>query len=98
MRIRTPGTIIRVSAEVNEAGFFEGSLRPKAGMTFHRNLTLLVSFATNSPKQSAQTLKILGPKGENLRGLENPQVFQTSGQYSGLQTLDRVPFCGEGLK
>jgi hypothetical protein len=83
---------------VDTEGFFEGVVHPKSGTEFHRNLTLIADFSTYQPKQNEDVLATTGPRGENLGGLKNPQVYQMSGSYFLLQALDRVPFCGEGLK
>jgi len=87
-----------VYVALGPSGFFDGVVHPKKGMTFHRNLALLAIFTTYSASQSSSVLTILGHRGENLGGLRNPQVYQISGQYFLLQSIDRVPFCGEGLR
>jgi hypothetical protein len=83
---------------VDEKGFFDGQIQPKKGVVFHRNLILLAEFTTYRPKQPASVLKIVGRKGQELGDLlTNPQIYQVSGPYYVLETIARVPSCGEGL-
>ena len=84
-------------AEIDNKGFFRTEIHPKLNTQFHRNSLLRASFAPYRPKQSNEVLRIVGRKGENLGGLENPQVFQVSGPNYGLETIARVPYCGEGI-
>jgi hypothetical protein len=86
-----------VYASVDEKGFFDGKIQPKKGMTFHRDLILVATFTTYRPRQLASVLRIVGKKGQNLGGINNPQVGQVSGPFYYLETIARVPFCGEGL-
>jgi hypothetical protein len=86
-----------ITATLDDQGFFRGSVQPKKGLVFRRNLLLVANFATYEPKQPNNVLQIVGRKGERLGGLENPQRIQVSGPYFGIQAIARVPFCGEGL-
>jgi hypothetical protein len=93
-----------VYASVDEEGFFEGEIRPKKGMAFRHNLILVADFTTYLPKQSATVLRIVGKKGEYLAGVENtpvhlqelsglshnPQLFQVSGWYYGIEAIARA--------
>jgi hypothetical protein len=99
-----------VYVSVNEAGFFAGKILPKKGMLFHYGLVLEVVFTPFRPKQPDTVLTIIGKKGEKLQDVANirlnvpgdmvrpavnPQVIQWSGDIYGLQTIARVPNCGE---
>jgi hypothetical protein len=96
-----------VHVPVNEAGFFAGRIVPQKGMRLGRNQTLVVTFTTFRPKQPDSVLAIIGKKGEKLGEVENvyikeigrpsvnPQLLQVSGWYYGLETIARVPNCGE---
>ncbi len=86
-----------VNVPVAANGFFEGEIPPKKGTKFHRNLLLIADFTTYEPQQPKDVLDIVGKKGRKLGGLENPQAHQLSGEYYILQTIDRVPSCGEGV-
>jgi hypothetical protein len=90
-----------VCVPVAKNGFFSGEIHPKLGMKFHTNLILRASFATNVCKQSASVLRIVGPKGEHLGEKDapfgelvgvsrNPQLYQASGWYYGLETIARI--------
>jgi hypothetical protein len=90
-----------VCVQVAQSGFFSGEIHPKLGIKFRRNLILRASFATNVCKQPASVLRIVGPKGEHLgekdaplgelAGLSrNPQLYQASGWYYGLETIARI--------
>jgi len=97
----------RVFVPVTDQGFFSGKILPKDGMGFRHNLILRLVFGPIYAKQPASVLAVVGRKGENLGGVEpspiediagrseNPQLFQTSGWYYGLETIARVPHCGE---
>jgi hypothetical protein len=96
-----------VVVPVNEQGFFAGEIQPKQGLRLGRNLILRVNFETYRTKQPTSVLEVVGKKGERLGGVENvpiidimghsqnPQLFQVSGWYYGLETIARVPHCGE---
>lgn len=96
-----------LSVPVDKAGFFGGNIVPKKGMRLRHNLTLVLTFATFRPKQPDAVLAIIGRKGEKLNEVENitiqgigrpsanPQIINFSGEYHGLQTIARVPNCGE---
>ena len=87
-----------VFTSVDENGFLDGKIQPKAGMRFHRNLILIAEFTTFRPEQPTSVLRIVGEKGQNLgKVLENAQVGQVSGPYYILETIARVPWCGEGI-
>jgi len=95
-----------VYVPANSQGYFSGRISPKKGMQFRGNLILRVIFATYGSTQPASVLAIVGKKGENLGGVDshpigdimgrsqNPQLFQVSGWYYGLETIARVS-CGE---
>jgi hypothetical protein len=84
-----------VYVPVSEKGFFEGRIQPKKGMRFRRNLILVADFTTFRPQQLASVLLVVGKKGQNLGGINNPQLFQVSGWYYGLEAFDRTLGCGE---
>ena len=91
-----------ICAPVNEQGFLKGEIRPKKGMKFRQNLVLRADFATNLCDQPASVLRIVGKKGQSLAGVgdapleelgglsDNPQLYQVSGWYYGLETIARV--------
>jgi|SRR5271155_2435609 len=99
----------RVYVPVGKEGFFSGKIEPRNGMRFRQNLILRVVFQTNFAKQPPSVLAILGKKGEYLAGVQNPmehpydlaglsnnpQLYQVSGWYYGLETIAIVPHCGE---
>ncbi len=87
-----------VYATVDDKGFFEGAIAPKQGMTFRRNLILDATFTPFKPTQPLSVLNLVGERGQNLGGIYNPQVGQLSGEDFYLDTIARVPWCGEGLK
>jgi len=78
-------------------GFFEATIQPVKGKEFHRNLLIQASFIPWRPKQPADVLGVVERHGRNLGGIKNPQVNQVSGWNYQLDTMERVPFCGEGL-
>ena len=82
---------------VNDKGFFEGIIQPRKAITFHRSLILVAEFTAYRPQQPSTVLGIIGKRGEELGGFENPQVGQVSGENFYLQTIARVPYCGEGI-
>ncbi len=82
-------------ATVSDDGFFEGRVAPMKGVSFRRNLLLSAVFTPLRPKQASSVLQIVGAKGNHLGGLDNPQVGQMSGENYYLETIARVPFCGE---
>jgi len=82
-------------------GFFEGEIRPREGMRFKKNLILRANFQTNLCQQPASVRPIVGQKGEHLgerdaplgelAGLSrNPQLYQISGSYYGLEAIARL--------
>jgi hypothetical protein len=79
---------------VDSRGFFKGEIPPKKGISFQRSLILVANFTTYVPKQSQFVLHVVGKIGENLGGLENPQVQYLSGSYQILQAIDITPSCG----
>ena len=82
---------------VKADGFFEATIQSIQGKEFHRNLLVQASFMPWRPKQPAGVLKVVERHGRNLGGIKNPQVNQVSGWNFQLGTMERVPFCGEGL-
>jgi hypothetical protein len=90
-------------------GFFRGEIQPSKLLRFQHNLTLIASFATNLHKQPSDVIRVVGEKGWLLAGVENPsqnftelsglsqnpQLYQASGWYHGLETIARVGNCGE---
>lgn len=84
---------------LGEVGRFEQTLHPKRGLRFHRNLLAQSYFSpVYVPPKTSQiesVLKVVGKKGENLGGLDNPQVGRLSGTNYYLTTIARVPNCGE---
>jgi hypothetical protein len=95
--------------DLDDSGFFEGDVRPKEGLSFRNNLLLRVDFGTQLCKQPAQTLQVLGTHGEGLANVmdsrvprdelsgrsRNPQLFQWSGWYYGLEAIARVLTGGQ---
>lgn len=92
-----------VSLDAN--GLFSGNVPPKQGMVFPSvgDLVLAASFQTNLCKpQPSTVLEILGKKGERLANVRdsditelsglshNPQLYQVSGWYYGIQTIGRI--------
>jgi hypothetical protein len=98
-----------VDVPVDSSGFLTGEISPKKGLRFHRSLIAVATFSTDAPNQPASVLNIVGKKGEILSGVrnaplteliglsKNPQLFQASGWYYGLQATALVPWCGEGV-
>jgi hypothetical protein len=86
-----------VFAEIDNGGFFHAEIHSNPSKESHHNSLLRAFFAPYHPKQANDVLKSVGRKGQNLGGLENPQVFQVSGPYFGLETIARVTNCGEGI-
>jgi hypothetical protein len=98
-----------VYVSVHDDGFSEGKITPENKSVFRHNLLLNLSFYPNVGKQPTSVLQTLGEHGQLLAGLEkpssdltelsglsrNPQLFQSSGWYYGLETLARVPSCAE---
>lgn len=82
-----------------ERGLFQETLHPKRGLRFHGNLLAQSYFSPvyvpPNTSQPASVLQVVGKKGENLGGLDNPQVGQLSGSNYYLTTIARVPDCGE---
>lgn len=80
-------------------GRFEETLHPSRGLRFHRNLLAQSYFSPvyvpAKRPQPESVLKIVGRKGENLGGLDDPQIGQLSGENYYLTTIARVPNCGE---
>ncbi len=84
-----------VYVAVDHAGFFEATITPVQGVRFHRASILSATFATYRPKQTAEVLKIVGKKGENLGDLlQNPQLHQVSGPHLILSAVAVMPGCG----
>jgi hypothetical protein len=80
---------------VDLKGIFSAEIPPKAGRHFARNLLVVADFTTFRPKQPAEVLQVVGEKGEHLGNFDNnPQLFQLSGRYYGLETIARVVACG----
>lgn len=87
-------------------GFFSGTIHPKDGLIFRRNMVLRAAFMPYRPKQDPAVLRIVGAKGEKLAGLDNapidelmgltqnPQLFQVSGWNYGLDSIARAS-CGK---
>ena len=86
-----------VFVPLNESGFFDGRVRPKKDMRFHKNLILIAEFTTFRPPQRQSVLQIVGKHGEHLGDFDNPQLGQVSGPYYLLDTIARIGFCGEGI-
>ena len=86
-----------VYVPVDSRGFFEGVVSPKKGISFEPRAILVANFTTYEPKQSQSVLQVVGKIGENLGGLENPQVQYLSGNYQILRAIDITPFCGKGV-
>jgi len=94
-----------VHVPVNEEGFFTGRIEPEKGMSFRGSLILRVYFLPYRPKQPESVLAVVGKHGEHLGGesvaieqvdpSKNPQMFQVSGWYYGLETMARLPNCGQ---
>jgi len=82
-------------ASVGDTGFFDAIIRPRSKAGFQRNLILVSSFTTYRPRQPEGVMNVVGKKGENLGDIENPQLAQLSGQHKILQSIARVPNCGE---
>jgi hypothetical protein len=82
-----------------EGGLFQETLHPKRGLKFHGNLLAQSYFSpVYVPPKTSQpesVLEVVGKKGENLGGLNNPQVGQLSGPNYYLTAIARVPNCGE---
>jgi hypothetical protein len=98
-----------IVVSIDERGFFTGKIQPKKGMRLRRNLVLRIDFMSYRPVQPASVLAVVGRRGERLAGQnvavedagtrsKNPQLFQVSGPYYGLETIARVPNCGEVAK
>ena len=90
-----------ICVPVGQNGFFNGEIHPKQGMKFRKNLILWADFATNLCQQPASVLRILGSKGEYLGEKDapfgelvgvsrNPQLYQVSGWYYGLEAIARL--------
>ncbi len=88
---------------VNEKGLFAGELRSKQGMKFRSSLIFRADFYTDlCTPQPAAVLQALGKKGEGLANVEdgyvtelsglsdNPQLYQVSGWYYGLEAIARL--------
>jgi len=86
------------SDEVHESvrldGSFEGKIEAKKNTLFHGNLLLHVVFMPSEARQPDSVLKVVGKKGQNLGGLDNPQVGQMSGENYYLEVIARA-YCGE---
>jgi len=81
-------------AVVDSRGFFAVRIRPKPGLQFHHNLVASAEFAPSRDPQPKEVWELVGRKGENLGGLDNPQVEQWSGWQYYLAAIARVPGCG----
>ncbi len=79
---------------LDREGYFAASIKPSGGKRFRQNLLLVVRFATYDPRQPSGVLNELGPRGEKLVATDNPQAEQVSGPNYVLETIARVPFCG----
>jgi len=89
---------------IAQDGFFEGDIHPKSNLKFDNNLVLRAVFETRLCHQPEDTIKVLGKHGEGLANVgdvripytelssrsRNPQLFQVSGWYYGLEAIDRV--------
>ena len=90
-----------VCVALRKEGFFDGEIRSKEGMRFRKNLILRANFQTNLCRQPAGVLRVVGQKGEHLGEKDapfgelagvsrNPQLYQVSGWYYGLETIARL--------
>ena len=92
-------------SSVNDEGLFAGQLTPKPGLEFPRSGDLVVAatFQTNLCRpQATPVLEALGEKGQRLANVkdgdmtelaglsDNPQIYQVSGWYYGIEAIARV--------
>ncbi len=91
----------RLCVAVEQDGFFNGQIPPKREMRFRNGLVLRANFQTNLCQQPADVIRIVGSKGEHLGEKDapfgelagvsrNPQLYQVSGPYYGLETIARI--------
>ena len=93
----------RTFVTLPHSGSFEQSIRPKKGFSFHAGLVASAYFQIayhKGPRQSPSVIQVVGPRGWNLAGVEdpaahftelsglshNPQLYQMSGWYYGIET------------
>jgi hypothetical protein len=81
---------VESNVQVSRDGFFEGTVKARAGEKFKHNMVCIVTFMPKYPHQPDSVVAVVGSEGEGLGFPRNPQVEQHSGEYY-LTELIHVP-------